>query len=177
LGANVVLFPRVLIACLVLAPALAKAVWLGFLAPIVIGILLFLRGLRDTHTTAHVDKDTNPLQFKNAIQMTAIFQIVLFVISFAKQHFGQQGILGSAYILGAFEVDALTMSMAQLTKQGTAAEIAARAVTIGILANTVVKLGITVVLGRGRFRPLAAIGLALMAVALGVWLYVFPVVP
>src|SRR5947209_20559231 len=45
--------------------------------------------------------------------------------------------------------------------------VTARAVTIGILANTIVKLGIALLLGRGRFRPLAVAGLALMAGALG----------
>ncbi len=68
--------------------------------------------------------------------------------------------------MGAFDMDALTISMAQMTKNGTSAALAARAVTIGVLSNTIVKLGIAVVLGRGRFRPLAAAGLTLMAVAL-----------
>lgn len=175
LGANAVVFPRVLIACVVLAPALAAAVWPGFVAPVVIGGILSLRGLRDTSATPHGDRSGNPLQFKNALQMALIFQVVVFAVSYARQRFGQQGILGSAYILGAFDVDALTMSMAQLTRSGTAPELAARAVIIGILANTIVKLTIALALGRGRFRPLAAIGLALMAVVLGAWIYFFSV--
>ena len=50
---------------------------------------------------------------------------------------------------------------------GTPPAVAAQAVTVGILANTLVKLGIALVIGRGRFRPLAAAGLALMALVLG----------
>jgi hypothetical protein len=39
-------------------------------------------------------------------------------------------------------------------------------VTIGVIANAVVKLTISLVVGRGAFRRLAALGLGLMAVAL-----------
>ena len=48
-----------------------------------------------------------------------------------------------------------------------AASVAARALALGVLSNTIVKLCIALVIGRGSFRVLAAIGLALMAVALG----------
>jgi len=71
-------------------------------------------------------------------------------------------------------MDALTISMAQLTSSGTAAEITARAVTIGIIANTFTKLVIALIVGRGSFRPLAAIGLTLMGLALAGALYFRP---
>ena len=61
--------------------------------------------------------------------------------------------------------------MARLTTSGTAADIAARAITIGIIANTATKLVITLVVGRGSFRPLAAIGLTLMGLSFGAALY------
>jgi uncharacterized membrane protein (DUF4010 family) len=166
LGANTVLFPRVLVASAVLAPALARAAWPGFLAPALIGILLFLRGLRSTHAASRWRPEANPLQFVTAIEMAAFFQLVLFAVWFARAHFGQQGIYASAGLFGLVEVDGLTISMAQLTASGTAAEVTARAVTIGILSNTVVKLGIALAVGRGSFRPLAVIGLLLMAIAL-----------
>jgi uncharacterized membrane protein (DUF4010 family) len=166
LGANVVMFPRVLVATVALAPALALALWPSFVAPVAIGAILSLRGLHDTGRTDRVKDDANPLQFKNALQMVIAFQAVLFAVNYARMHFGQQGILGSAVVMGAFDVDALTISMAQMTKSGTSAALTARAVTIGVLSNTIVKLGIAVFIGRGRFRPLAAAGLVLMALAL-----------
>jgi uncharacterized membrane protein (DUF4010 family) len=99
--------------------------------------------------------------------MTALFQVVLWLSSIAKERFGEPGLFGSAAILGLVDMDALTISMAQLTASGTAAELTARAVTIGVLVNTLVKLAITLVIGRGSFRTLTAIGLVLMALALG----------
>ena len=166
LGANVVLLPRVLIASAVLAPALAARLWPAFIAPAVIGIVLFLYGVRDPGKAGQIERDKNPLQIWAALQMTALFQVVLWVSAIAKERFGEPGLFGSAAILGLVDMDALTISMAQLTSSGTAAGLTARAVTIGVLVNTLVKLTITLVIGRGSFRTLTAIGLALMAVAL-----------
>jgi hypothetical protein len=47
-------------------------------------------------------------------------------------------------------------------------------VLVGVIANTAVKLGITLVVGRGRFRTLTAAGLALMGLALAAYLALSP---
>lgn len=166
MGANAVLFPRVAIACAVLSPALARAVWPAFVLPAAIGAVLLMRGWRDTHGTARFEKEQNPLQFVAAIQLMAVFQAVLFGTSIAASALGHRGLYGSTALLGLADVDALTLSLAQLTTAGTAVDITARALTIGVLANTLVKLGMTLVIGRGRFRALAGAGLAAMAMAL-----------
>jgi uncharacterized membrane protein (DUF4010 family) len=172
LGANTVMFPRVLISSLVLAPPLAAALWPACVVPVVIGAVLTLRGWRDSGAAPErVERERNPLQFASALEMTVIFQLVLFAVAFAKTHFQSQGLYGTALVVGLAEMDALTISMARLTTSGTAAEITARAVTIGIIANTATKLAITLIVGRGSFRLLAATGLTLMGLALGAALY------
>jgi uncharacterized membrane protein (DUF4010 family) len=171
MGANVVLFPRVLLSSVILAPPLAGALWPACIAPIVIGVVLMLRGLGHGSKVEPMDRDRNPLQLGSALWMTLIFQGVLFIVAFANARLGERGVFGSAALLGLVEMDALTISMARLTASGTAAEITARAVTIGLLANTVTKFVIAIVAGRGSFRPLAAAGLALMGIALTAALY------
>jgi uncharacterized membrane protein (DUF4010 family) len=175
LGANVVLFPRVLLASAVLAPSLALALWPLFVLPGISGAVLVFAGLRDANDgePEQISAAQNPLQFRAALQMTAVFQAVLFVVAAADRYLGQAGLYGSAAVLGLADMDALTISMARLTSGGTAADATALAVGIGVLSNTLVKLGIALGVGRGRFRRLAAAGLAAMAVALGsglVWL-------
>ena len=167
MGANVVLFPRVLLSSLILAPPLAGALWPACIAPIVIGVVLMLRGLGHGSKVEPMDRDRNPLQLASALSMALMFQGVLFVVAFANAQLGAKGVFGSAALLGLVEMDALTISMARLTASGTPAEITARAVTIGILANTITKFVIALAAGRGSFRPLAAVGLALMGLALG----------
>jgi uncharacterized membrane protein (DUF4010 family) len=70
--------------------------------------------------------------------------------------------------LGLTDVDALTISMARSAATGTPLEIAARAIALGILANTLLKLTITLAVGRGAFAPRAALPLAAISVALAV---------
>jgi uncharacterized membrane protein (DUF4010 family) len=179
MGANLVMFPRVLIATAVLAPALTRALWPAFVLPVVIGIVLLFRGVRDPDTkpsresasTRPLEADRNPLEFFAAMQMAALFQFVLYAVWLATSWLGQRGLYGSAVLLGLVDVDGITISMAHFTNTGTAADVAARALTIGVLANTVVKLTITLAIGRGRFRTLAGAGLACMAAALAVAIY------
>jgi uncharacterized membrane protein (DUF4010 family) len=61
-------------------------------------------------------------------------------------------------VLGLTDVDALTMSMSRLDG-GLAAEIAASAIALGILVNTVMKLGACLAFGGPRFRRIAVPGL------------------
>jgi uncharacterized membrane protein (DUF4010 family) len=170
LGANVMLFPRVLVVTAVLAPALAWSMWPAFLAPMAIGLLLLARDVSATDAPTDAPEDKNPLQLGAALQMVVVFQIVLFVVAFAESRFGAAGLYGSAAILGLTDVDALTLSMSQRATAGTPLEVATTALTIGIIANTVVKTGLALVIGRGPFRLYATAGLAAMAATLGVWL-------
>lgn len=173
MGANTALFPRVLIATLVLEPRLAVALWPAFVAPFAIGVFLTWTGMRDhAADEREPDPDRNPLQIGAALQMALLFQVVLLGVAFAGERYGQQGLMGSAMVLGVADVDALTLSMARMTTTGVAvAEAAARAITLGVLVNTIVKTGIALGVGRGRFRSFAVVGLCLIAAALGAALY------
>lgn len=167
IGANVVLFPRVLLAAAVLAPPVASALWPAFVAPALVGALLFLRGVRDQTAARRVDEDTNPLQLVAALQMVLVFQLVLFGVWAANTFFGDQGLYGSALLLGLADVDALTVSMSQTAREGAAVPaVAAIAIGIGVFANTCVKLALALAIGRRRFRLFTAAGLGVMAVAL-----------
>ena len=175
LGANVVLFPRVLIAAAALAPAVALALWPVFVAPALAGAALFWLSMRGAGRTAAPETDKNPLQLVAALQMAAIFQVVLFGVALATSRFGQQGLLGSAALLGLTDVDALTMSMSRMATTGAApVHDVARAIALGVLVNTLVKFALALVFGRGTYRPLAAGGLLLMAALIGAGLWVMP---
>ena len=61
------------------------------------------------------------------------------------------------------DVDALTVSMSRAGAELTPS-VAAYAIAIGILANTILKLSVSLALGTSRFRRVAGIGLAGLAV-------------
>ena len=95
--------------------------------------------------------DANPLQVGPALQMAAMFQLVLFVVAGVGRAFGDSGLLVSGAVLGLTDVDALTISMTKRPASRSAPTIAAEAIAIGILANCLMKLALAVVLGAPRF--------------------------
>jgi hypothetical protein len=69
-------------------------------------------------------------------------------------------------------MDALTFGMNRLAESADRIPIAALAITLGVTVNGGFKAVVTAVLGRGRYRVLALIGLLLLIVAggAGIWL-------
>jgi uncharacterized membrane protein (DUF4010 family) len=92
--------------------------------------------------------------------------LVLLIVPSVEQLWGARGVLGSAAVLGLTDMDALTYSMARLGGSGGDASLAARAIGIGVLSNTVLKLGLALTLGAPAFRRFAAVGLLAYGVSL-----------
>ena len=109
----------------------------------------------------------NPLQLDGALQMALLFQVVLMAVYIARRWWGASGVLTSAAVLGLTDVDALTVSMARGVAQTVSPTIAATAIAVGVLANTAMKLGLTLFLGSRRFRLIAGGALALVLIAFG----------
>ena len=88
--------------------------------------------------------------------MTGLFQIVLFAVYTVRSHWGDIGLLLSGAVLGLTDVDALTISMAKNADGQIPIAVAAEAIAIGVLSNTVLKLFLGLFLGKARFRKLAS---------------------
>ena len=88
--------------------------------------------------------------------MVAAFQVVLYAVNAARSAFGSQGLL---------DVDALIYSMYKLGQGTTGPFLAARALAVGVLANTLLKFALAVGFGTGTFRRLAGAGLVALALA------------
>ena len=111
---------------------------------------------------------SNPLQLPVALQMAAIFQGVLMLVWVAGRYWGNSGIIGTATVLGLTDVDALTISMARQVAPTTSFEIAAFAIAVGVLSNTILKLTMALFFGSPGFRRTAGATLFGMVVAAGV---------
>jgi uncharacterized membrane protein (DUF4010 family) len=99
--------------------------------------------------------------------MAILFQAVLMVVHAAGDLWGATGVFTSAAVLGLTDVDALTLSMARDVAQAASPAVAATAIAIGVLTNTVMKLGLALFLGSRRFKVIAGGALVLMLLALG----------
>ena len=156
---------RVLVASAILRPALALALIPYLVAPFLVGAIIVLIGLKRREEKASVELPSNPLQVVSALQMAVLFQVVLFAVYAVRAHWGKTGVLFSGAILGLTDVDVLTISMAKSAEGQIPIAVAAQAVAIGILSNTIMKLLLGAVLGRGKFQKLTPAWLALMAIA------------
>ena len=117
------------------------------------------------------DTRRNPLQLFDALRMATLFQIVLMAVHLANRVWGESGILTTAALLGLTDVDALTMSMAR-GMSGAPLELAARAIVIGVAANTALKLVLALVFSTASFRALRAERWLAMLCAIVAWLAV-----
>jgi uncharacterized membrane protein (DUF4010 family) len=108
----------------------------------------------------------SPLNLRAALQMTVMFQLVMFLIVVAQTRWGTQGLLATSAIVGLTDLDALTLSLARSAAASPADSTAVVALVIGILSNTLLKLTIAVVVGRGWFRAITAAGLGAIAVSI-----------
>ena len=173
-AASAVMFARVAVAVTVLNASVLP-VLAGYLAaPLIVAVaamVLAWRSLRGSHAEPATLK--NPLQLRAAIEMAAIFQVVLYGVYYMRAWIGETGLLASGFVLGLTDVDALTLSMARSVTTGTSIDAASRAIAVGIVANSIMKAGIAFAIGSGRFRWQAGGALLAMAAAGAVSLFVY----
>jgi uncharacterized membrane protein (DUF4010 family) len=176
IAACTVLFARVTVVAAILNPDVAKALVPllvpGAVAGSVLLVPVWRRTVRD-HVPRKEMEPRNPLRFWWAMKFAIGFQLGMMAITLAQNLWGERGLLTSAALLGLADVDALTVSMARLARATTTPELAALGITIGILTDTVLKLGLAVIIGTATFRRFAGFGLAVLSVGLAVGVLLF----
>jgi uncharacterized membrane protein (DUF4010 family) len=172
-----VMFFRVVVLVAVLAPGLARrlALQMGALGLLSLAIVLVLRRrLRDVAgERASVSAGANPFELGEAIRFGLLFAVVTFAAKAAQLYLGDAGLYLAGALAGLTDVDAIALSMAQLAQRDPASlATAARTILIAVLANTLVKGGMTIFLGgpalRGVMLPIT--GVLLAAGAVVAWL-------
>jgi uncharacterized membrane protein (DUF4010 family) len=166
LGACAVMCARVIIATGVLNVDVSIRLVPYLVGPLVIAGLIAWLSIRNQKELASGElAASNPLQFRLALQMAVLFQIVLFAIRWTQSIWGEPGVFISAGVLGLTDIDALVVSMAKDTGAQLPAATAATAIAIGVLANTLLKLALGLIIGVKQFRRVVGIGLSAVAVA------------
>jgi uncharacterized membrane protein (DUF4010 family) len=109
-------------------------------------------------------EQTNPTELRSALIFTALFAGVLLAVAAAKDLFGDRGLYPVAAMSGLTDMDAITLSSAEMAREGRIdAGTTARLILVASLANILFKGVMVAVLGS---RPLLLrVGL-LFAVAL-----------
>ncbi len=95
----------------------------------------------------------NPFSLTSAVKFGLLFAAVLLVVALVRRYSPGQGYYFVAFAAGLTDVDAITLSMAGLARNGgTDAATAANAMVIAALANTLLKCGIIVAIASTALR-------------------------
>jgi len=101
----------------------------------------------------------NPLSFTYIVGFAAFLSIMILAGRIVGERYGGTGALVGATIAGLFDVDAITVSLAQLAPQSLSLQEAAIAILAAAAADTTSKAAIGAAIGRGRF----ALSIAILA--------------
>ena len=94
----------------------------------------------------------NPFSLWPAVQFGLIFTVILFIARFGAMRFGARGALSSSLVGGLIDVDAITISLANLVAAGDLAPaVGVLAVLLALFANAVFKTGLAFTAGGRRF--------------------------
>ena len=173
--ASAVVFIRVVLEVAITAPAQ----WRIMLPPLLvmvgwIGLVAAVTHYYACRCGRFTAEDQPPSELKSAVLFGLLYAVVLFVVAAAKKYFGNSGLYVAAALSGLTDVDAITLSSAQLVSTShLEASTAWRLILLGGLANVVFKMGLVLVLGVRRFIILTLTGLggALLGGMIILWMW------
>ncbi len=150
-----IMFLRVIVEVAVVNPALVSQVWLAMLtmsaAGAVYAVYLFF-------TQKAIDEEeyelSNPFQLGPAVKFGLVFALILLITKAADVYLGEQGLYVSSFLAGLADVDAITLSIADLTRSGKEVSLVVgqRAIILAAIANTAAKGVLVSTLGSKQLR-------------------------
>lgn len=165
-----VMIPRVLIAVGILNASLAKVLLIPFgvmlLPAVLYGVWRWLSRKADgaPHESPPL---ANPLGLKTAIKFALLYGVIGFLVKAATQlDLLKHGLLPLSFVSGLTDMDAISLSMAK-GQHGDAIpmQLAARAVIVAAVANSLLKTGFALSLGSPALKREVALVLGATALA------------
>lgn len=141
------MFPRVLLLTLLFNPALT---WNLIPSMLIITLYSISISAYLWHQSRLQQKDSqqlyqpqkNPLSLRIALVFALFYALIVLSSHIALAHFGQQGLLTLAGLSGLSDVDAITLSLIEISQQGVSTHLAAQGIMLACAANSLVKLSI-----------------------------------
>lgn len=165
--ASSIMFPRVLIWMYLWNQELLRELFL----PVVVigaigvgaGIIIVKRGGREQEGS--VPQPRNPLNIKSAVSFGVLYSGILLLVAFSQENFGDKGIYLASSISGLTDVDAITISMSQLGGERFSLFVSHVSIVIGMIANSLLKYGISLGFGSSLMRKQVSLGFLPMILA------------
>ena len=169
--ASAVMYVRVLVLVAILAPRLLVPFSIAIAPALAIA---WLAGWWLYRTAPHQEGPAppgNPIALVPALTFLVFLALAAVAARWAAARFGQEGIAVLLLIMGSLDVDAAIVTAGGLPPEAISAGLAALALGGTILANMLVKLGVTLAYARGKGKT-AALALAASMAALAATLVI-----
>ncbi|HHC09071.1 MAG TPA: DUF4010 domain-containing protein [Actinobacteria bacterium] len=164
IAASTVMYPRVLVEAAVVEPRLASEL-VG-----VVAVLAALTGAAAVFWWRRAERRrpgddepavdlVNPLTLSAALGFGALYAAVVFVSKLLEARVSPESLQIVGAISGINDVDAITLSTANLVAEGLDPALGAKVVLIAVVVNTFVKAGLAAFLASPRVRGAVAAGL------------------
>ena len=166
-----VMLPRIAIIIFLLSPALALRIAPAF-GLMMIPALLY--AIWQSWVARRAEKGavaspamSNPLSLLTAIKFALLYAVIAFMVKAATQLDWQAGLLPLSFVSGLTDMDAISLSMANTTRGETVSlDLAARAVILAAVANSLLKAALAAGLGSPLLRQRAG-GVLLVTAVVG----------
>ena len=168
------MFARILVIVSIVESSLLGALILPLGAMAIAGGAIVVLGYRrlGKPNPEHQVTLRNPFELRHALWFGLLYAAVLFVAKAAEAELGARGVYGSALLAGLADVDAITLSLAELHRSGKDAGAAGPGITLAVFTNTLVKAALSAIVGGATLGKRVAFELVLVlavgAAALGV---------
>ncbi|MFO8152183.1 MgtC/SapB family protein [Thioalkalivibrio sp.] len=165
LAACATMFPRILVVSSIFSWTLASTLLWPVIAMTIVnysGAALFWYWSGKSSSQGGGARLKNPFELKPALIFAALLAAIMLLSRALSEYFGDAGVYLLAAASGIADVDAITLSLANMTGEDLAVTVATLAVLIAAFVNATVKAGLS--LGIGGFALGARVGGVTMAV-------------
>ena len=174
--ASTIVFARLIFEIALVAPELLSAlapplVVIMLVMGVLAAVLYFARGAE----VEQVPLDEDPSELKAAVLFGLLYAAILFAVAAGQQWLGHRGLYLVAAISGLTDMDAITLSTAQLIKRGELdVDTGWRMILLGSLSNLVFKGAAVAVLGHRRLLRRVSIAFGVVLLCGGLLLVLWP---
>ncbi|WP_456478977.1 MgtC/SapB family protein [Nautilia sp.] len=174
-AANSLMFARVLIEAYITNPDLLKILFFPYTAAFVYGLgysYYFYKKSSQNLTTSIKKLEKNPLELNEALKFAFLFALIYALVEYANKNFGNTGMYVVSFISGFTDVDAITLSLGELSKKSLSITSAAAGITTASLSNTLTKFLIVLFFSKRLAKKTAAFFIPEILILSGVYLII-----
>lgn len=170
--ASAVVFGRLMAEAGVVSPALVRVAWLPLATTGGAMVLGALFAWRSSSRRAPAEmRPPNPSELGTALLFAATYSVVVLAARATRDYFGTSGLYAVAALSGLGDVDAITLSTANLVERGElGTDTGWRVLLVAAAANLAFKFGVVALTGARRFVGPVAVGFGAAAAVAGLWM-------